>query len=185
MDLSTAALAGVSANSMALAIPRRHRALMTEQKAVYKGEFPLTAEFRSGPRGYKKSYEDWVEQQLMPHGQAVDLQTNVLRFEPKNWKYANRFAAEHPETMVLSTWRAASGMPKGAPDDGDPLGVSNISFPGHWVLSPGTTVAGSGINPASEVIRVASTDNLRRGPALLVETTPSGERLWDRFEYTA
>ena len=183
MDLSTAALAGISANSMAMAIPRRHRALMTEQKAVYKGEFPLTAEFRSGPRGYKKSYEDWVDQQLMPHGQAVDLQTNILRFEPENWKYANRFAAEHPETMVLSTWRAASGMPRGTPDDGDPLGVSNISFPGHWVLSPGTTVAGSGINPASEIIRVASTDNMRRGPALLVETTPSGEKLWDRFEY--
>ena len=177
------ATATVSANDMATAIPRRHRALMTEQKAVYKGEFPLTAEFRSGPRGYKKSYEDWVDQQLMPHGQAVDLQTNILRFEPENWKYANRFAAEHPETMVLSTWRAASGMPKGTPDDGDPLGVSNISFPGHFVLSPGTTVAGSGINPASEIIRVASTDNMRRGPALLVETTPSGEKLWDRFEY--
>ena len=44
-------------------------------------------------------------------------------------------------------------------------------------------MAGSGINPASEIIRVASTDNMRRGPALLVETTPSGEKLWDRFEY--
>ena len=187
MDFSaataSAATAATASTSMAMAIPRRHRALLSQQKAVYKGEFPLTAEFRSGPRGYKKSYEDWVDQQLMPHGQAVDLQTNILRFEPENWKYANRFAAEHPETMVLSTWRAASGMPKGTPDDGDPLGVSTISFPGHWVLSPGTTLAGAGINPASDVIRVASTDNMRRGPALLVETTPSGEKLWDRFEY--
>ena len=154
MDFSaataSAATAATASTSMAMAIPRRHRALLSQQKAVYKGEFPLTAEFRSGPRGYKKSYEDWVDQQLMPHGQAVDLQTNVLRFEPENWKYANRFAAEHPETMVLSTWRAASGMPKGTPDDGDPLGVSTISFPGHWVLSPGTTLAGAGINPASD-----------------------------------
>ena len=180
---AVAAAAATSTNYMEMSIPRRHRALRSEQKAVYKGEFPLTAEFRSGPRGYKKSYEDWVDQQLMPLGQAVDIQTNILRFEPENWEYANRFAAEHPETMVLSTWRAASGMPKGTPDDGDPLGVSNISFPGHWVLSPGTTVAGSGINPASEIIHVASTDNMRRGPALLVETTPSGNKLWDRFEY--
>ena len=92
MDLSaatasaaTAATAATASTSMAMAIPRRHRALLSQQKAVYKGEFPLTAEFRSGPRGYKKSYEDWVDQQLMPHGQAVDLQTNILRFEPENW----------------------------------------------------------------------------------------------------
>ena len=39
----------------------------------------------------------------MPEGYPVDLQTNVLRFEPRNYQYANRFAAEHPETMVLST----------------------------------------------------------------------------------
>jgi len=179
LDLSST-LAGVSASA---AIPLRHRSLTSPGKAVYQGKFPLTAEFRSGPRGYKKSYEDWVEHQLMPHGHAVDLQTNVLRFEPENWEYANRFAAEHPETMVLSTWRAASGMPKGVVDGGDPLGESTISFPGHWVLSPGTTLV-QGINPTSEIVQVASTTNMRRGPALLVETTNNGNtKLWDRFEY--
>lgn len=84
---------------------------------------------------FPRSYDDWLDQQMMPEGYPVDLQSNVLRFEPKNFEFANRFAREHPETMVLSTWRAASGTPKGANDDGDPLGVSTIEFPGHWVRS--------------------------------------------------
>ena len=182
------AAAGVGASASTMVPPSHHlrrntpRVLSSHTKAVYQGKFPLTAEFRSGPRGYKKSYEDWVEKQLMPHGHAVDLQTNVLRFEPENWKYANRFAEEHPETMILSTWRAASGTPKSANDDGDPLGVSTISFPGHWVVSPGSTLA-SNILPGSETIPVTSTENMRVGPAILVETTFSGEKLWDRFEY--
>jgi len=149
---------------------------------VLNPEYPLTAEFRSGPRGIKRSYDDWLDQQMMPEGYPVDLQSNVLRFEPKNFEFANRFAREHPETMVLSTWRAASGTPKGANDDGDPLGVSTIEFPGHWVLSPGTTLA-STITSTSQTLRVASTNNMRQGPALLVETDSSGDKLWDRFEY--
>lgn len=152
-----------------------------------RNEHPLTAEFRSGPRNGKGSYEKWQKQQVMPYGHPVDLQTNVLRFAPENYGYANRFAEEHPETIVLSTWRAASGMPRGAPDDGDPLGVSDVEFPGHWVVSPGSYLAADATGSATEV-SVWSAGNMIVGPALMVETTgwvngTAPQTLWDRFEY--
>lgn len=50
------------------------------------------------------------------------------------------------------------------------------------VLSPGTTLASS-ITSTTQTLSVASTDNMRQGPALLVETDSSGDKLWDRFEY--
>ena len=81
-------------------------------KSVFAGEFPLTAEFRSGPRNDKKSYQIWKDAQMLPEGYPVDLQTNVLRFSSNNFEYANRFAGENPNMLILSTWRAASGQPK-------------------------------------------------------------------------
>ena len=151
-------------------------------RAASLKEFPLTAEFRSGPRNLKRNYNDWVEQQMMPGGHAVDVQTNVLRLEPRNYEFANRFAKLHPETTVLSTWRAAGGLPKGANNPGDPLGSSTISFPGHWVQSPGTLLS-QAVSASSTTVSVVSTQNMIKGPALLVEVDGKGNRLWDRFEY--
>lgn len=104
-------------------------------KSVFAGEFPLTAEFRSGPRNDKKSYQIWKDAQMLPEGYPVDLQTNVLRFSSNNFEYANRFAGENPNMLILSTWRAASGQPKDSriAENSDPLGSSVISFPGHFV----------------------------------------------------
>jgi len=155
---------------------------MVTRKTAFQNEYPLAAEFRSGPRNQKKNYEDWVDQQLMPGGNALDIQTNMLRLEPGNWGYANRFAAEHPETTILSTWRAAGGVPEGAYNPGDPLGSSTISFPGHWVTAPGTMLSQS-IFAYSTTLPVVSTQNLEKGPALLVGVDNFGNELWDQFEY--
>jgi len=151
-------------------------------KAVFQGLFPLTAQFRSGPRNPKPSYDLWLESQPFPGGNSVDLQTNVLRFAPENYLFANKYAKEHPETLILSTWRAASGQPKDATTEGDPLGISPIEFPGHWVQSLGTTLASS-LEKTSEIITVSSGDNMVKGPALLVQMTSNGGRRWDKYEY--
>ena len=155
---------------------------MVTRKTAFQNEYPLAAEFRSGPRNQKKNYEDWVDQQLMPGGNALDIQTNMLRLEPGNWGYANRFAKENPGTTILSTWRAAGGVPEGAYNPGDPLGSSTISFPGHWVTAPGTMLSQS-IFAYSTTLPVVSTQNLEKGPALLVGVDNFGNELWDQFEY--
>ena len=155
---------------------------MVTRKTAFQNEYPLAAEFRSGPRNQKRNYRDWVDQQLMPGGNALDIQTNMLRLEPGNWGYANRFAKENPGTTILSTWRAAGGVPEGAYNPGDPLGSSTISFPGHWVTAPGTMLSQS-IFAYSTTLPVVSTQNLEKGPALLVGVDNFGNELWDQFEY--
>eukprot|EP00566_Odontella_aurita_P008825 CAMPEP_0113542474 /NCGR_PEP_ID=MMETSP0015_2-20120614/9630_1 /TAXON_ID=2838 /ORGANISM="Odontella" /LENGTH=814 /DNA_ID=CAMNT_0000442541 /DNA_START=167 /DNA_END=2610 /DNA_ORIENTATION=- /assembly_acc=CAM_ASM_000160 len=151
--------------------------------SALEGLYPLTAQFRSGPRNPKDTYADWADQQPTFYGHPVDVQSNVLRFAPDNYPFANKYAEDHPDTIVMSAWRAASGTPAGAPDDGDPLGVSNVSFPGHFVMSPGTYLS-SGLSRTSSTVRVRSVDNMIKGPALLVETDNDGrKKLWDRFEY--
>lgn len=151
-------------------------------KSAFSGEFPLTAQFRSGPRRVQRSYEFWENRQIKPEGYSVDLQTNILRFAPENFEYANRFAAENPNMLILSTWRAASGLPKGTAPYGDPLEESVISFPGHFVLSPGSTLS-SNLSQNAEAFNVESSENMVEGPALIVEMKSNGEKLWDRYEY--
>ena len=158
------------------------RSLRAEAFPPARNEFPLVAKFRSPPRNKQNNYKQWVDAQLMPGEHAVDVQTNVLRFEPGNWPYANRFAQEHPGTVLLSTWRAAGGVPQGADYPGDPLALSAISFPGHWVTAPGTLLS-AGIRASSTTLRVRSTENMERGPALLVEVDSVGNERWNRFEY--
>lgn len=148
-------------------------------KAVFNNTFPLTAEFRSGPRNIKDSYQIWKESQpFLP----IDLQTNVLRLAPENYAYANKFAAENPNLLMLSTWRAASGQPMGSSTKGDPLGVSTIEFPGHFVLSPGSTLR-ENLSASSKTVTVESGENMVSGPALLVKTKTNGEKIWNRYEY--
>ena len=77
-------------------------ALVTS-KAVFQGEYPLTAQFRSGPRNPVKSYDQWKAKQFLPEGFPVDLQTNVLRFAPSNYEYTNQFAQEFPSMLIMST----------------------------------------------------------------------------------
>lgn len=157
-------------------------ALSLLAKSAFSGEFPLTAQFRSGPRSDQKSYQHWEDRQILPEGYPVDLQTNVLRFSPNNYEYANRFAAENPKMIILSTWRAASGLPKGVEPYGDPLEESLISFPGHFVLSPGSTLK-STVSANSQTLTVESNEHMIKGPALVVETKSNGEKRWDRYEY--
>ena len=73
-------------------------------KAVFNNTFPLTSEFQSGPRNLKYSYKIWKESKpFLP----IDIQKNALRLAPENYAYANKFAAENPNLLMLSTWRAA------------------------------------------------------------------------------
>ena len=157
-------------------------ALSLLTKSVFNGEFPLTAQFRSGPRGDQKSYEHWKDRQILPEGHPVDFQTQILRFSPNNYEYVNRFAEENPQMLILSTWRVASGLPKGVEPFGDPLEESLLSFPGHFVLSPGSTLQSS-ISSDDDSLTVESSENMVKGPALLVEQKSNGEKIWDRFEY--
>jgi len=144
--------------------------------------FILQAQFRAGPRSDQKSYQHWKDRQILPEGYPVDLQTNILRFSPNNYDYANLFAAENPKMLILSTWRAASGLPKGVAPFGDPLEESLISFPGHFVLSPGSTLKSS-VSGTSQTITVDSDEHMVKGPALVVEMKPNGEKRWDKYEY--
>ena len=84
--------------------------------------------------------------------------------------------------LILSTWRAASGLPKGTPPFGDPLEESVLSFPGHFVLSPGSTIQSS-LSSDDDSLTVESNENMIKGPALIVEQKSNGEKRWDRYEY--
>jgi hypothetical protein len=148
---------------------------------VFEGRFPLTASFRNGPRNEVKDYQMWSERQAKVGKHFVDLTSNVLRFTPQNFEFANRFAQEHPSTLMISTWRASSGLPVGTTTKGDPLGMSTISFPGHFVQSPGTKLLSS-ISSSATTITVQDNGMLIRGPAILVEK--SGQNFdWSKFEY--
>jgi len=154
-------------------------------KSVFANKYPLTSQFRSGPRNEKSSYEIWESYQFKMDEYRVDLQTNTLRFSEKNYEYANRFAAENPEMILMSTWRAASGNPNGlsAAGNGDPLGESFIEFPGHFVLSPGTYMS-SALTDANDWFSVDEGANIVVGPALLVEeNVHTGRKMWENFEY--
>ena len=169
------------------------------EKGIYAGEFPLTAQFRSGPRNQVSTYEKWSSLQFkMDDKYTVDLQSSVLRFAPENYEFVNRYAKEHPNTLILSTWRAASGNPKGkeAIGNGDPLGQSVIEFPGHFVLHPGTFLHSNTRKSFSSTDTSFAVEDVSKvivGPALLVEVEvePNNDSFlvdqtsfrWENFEY--
>ena len=73
----------------------------TDQKPIFRGEFPITAEFRNGPVYPKDSYEKWLKKQPLPDGHSPDLITYALILAPENYIYANRFAEENPDILML------------------------------------------------------------------------------------
>lgn len=165
-------------------------------KNVFKGEFPLTATFR-GNHNSVSTYTEFVNQMTKAGTHIPDLLDLNFFYDTTNVNFANQMAMNYPDRMFLQVKQANGGVPRDYqpwPPELDRISGQPITFPGHWLVKPPTTLTGS-ITAIDTIISVQSTagftfdhypetPNFPDGsPAMIVELDSLGNKIWSHYEY--
>ena len=163
-------------------------------KNVFKGEYPLTATFR-GNNSTVANYTTFLNDFTKAGNHIPDLVDINSFYDTTNVGFANLMAQNYPDKLFLQVQQGVSGVPRSLlplPPTLDRISALPISFPGHWVVKPPTSLSAN-IAANATTINVQSASgfvirnfmpNYPNGcPAMIVETDALGNKLWNHFEY--
>ena len=163
-------------------------------KNVFKGEYPLTSTFR-GNNNTVATYADFLNEFTKSGTHIPDLIDINLFYDTTNAGFANQMALAYPDNLFLQVKQANSGISRYMStwySSVDRICALPITFPGHWVVKPPTTLTAN-ISASDTIINVASASGFAIGnympafpngcPAMLVKTDSLGNKIWIHYEY--
>ena len=163
-------------------------------KNVFKCEYPLTSTFR-GNNSTVATYADFLKDFTKAGTHIPDLIDINLFYDTTNASFANQMALAYPDNLFLQVKQANSGINRNIQPwypSVDRMCALPITFPGHWVVKPPTTLTAT-ISASDTQINVASAAGFTIGnympafpngcPAMLVETDSLGNKIWNHYEY--
>lgn len=101
-------------------------------KNVFSGEFPQVLDFRGENSHDNPNYQAYSEELRLMDGSLKKLVPEEIdRIGPEFAQWANRYAREHPEILMLLHLDGQARQTHDHPE------VQKRYFPGHWVYQPG------------------------------------------------
>lgn len=161
-----------------------------ESKRVLENDFPALIAFRGEMHGPNhRSYEHWSRDL---EGTSVVIRkfwNEELKIHQESIGWAQRYLAEHPETMFLWHLNGEARAVRGEPEPQERY------FPGHWALHTGSfsTAPATKVDseiPVEDISRFSMKGYIDRrkhvwhAPDLvIVERLPDGGMNWSKAEY--
>lgn len=161
------------------------------QKEALSAGFPRTLFFRGDTYASDKDYEHWESAHMQYNGVTKKYLTEEVDMEPHVAEFANQFALEHPEKLMLVHLNGEQIVNKRKE-------VHEKYFPGHWVYEEGTLLL-EDIKDSDTVLKLGSAQAFEeeayivRGGGQSVGTLPhdvlivkldeQGNQLWYESEY--
>lgn len=161
------------------------------QKEALSAGFPRTLFFRGDKYASDKNYEHWDSAHIQYNGVTKKYLTEEVDMQPHVAEFANQFAKNHPEKLMLVHLNGEQIASKSKE-------VHEKYFPGHWVYEEATSLR-QDIEPTDSVLQLASAEafeqdayTIRAGgrsvakrphDVLLVKLDEHGKRRWDESEY--
>lgn len=171
--------------------PEKEEASELSQKEALSAGFPRTLFFRGDKYASDKDYEHWENAHIQYNGVTKKYLTEEVDMEPRVAEFANRFAEEHPEKLMLVHLNGEQIVNKRKD-------VHEKYFPGHWIYEEGTSLE-EDIQSSDTILTLGSAQAFEeeayvvRGGGRAVGTLPhdiliikmdeQGNRLWDESEY--
>jgi hypothetical protein len=161
------------------------------QKEVFTMGFPKTLSFRNDMFGLEEGYDFWERTYLGFNSITKKYLTEEMDINPIIPQYANKFALNHPEKLMLLHL------------NGEGISVKNKEvhqtyFPGHWIYEAGSLLSADidkndnkivvqSAKPFSKNAYIIHRNRSRLGTlphdVIIVEIDKDGNRLWNQSEF--
>ncbi|GHU98471.1 hypothetical protein FACS1894159_01010 [Bacteroidia bacterium] len=162
------------------------------KKEAFKRVYPQYFAFRGEmSKPIHKNYEVWSEFFGEASGLMRKLVLEEIPINTESSKWANKYAAAHPEKLVMMHLNGEARQVAAFPE------VLKRYFPGHWVYQGGSKVV-AGVKAADNVIKVADAKSftlkgyIKRDQkpysylpqhVIIVRLDEKGNKLWYESEY--